>query len=182
MRTGKSLILSKTQKEILQRISTQRTNTVQMVERSKIILEYNRTWSKTKTLQSLNSTWDKVNRWVNRWQNQENERADLEQAYLRKQVGRKAYATEIEKLLHDEQRPGAPSTFTESQKQQIIALATQKPEDAGIPITHWSHEILAQTAIEKGIVLSISSTHIGTFLKCSNIATTPKQLLGASEY
>lgn len=174
MRTGKPLVLSKTQREILQRIATQRTETADTVERSKILLEYKRTGSKTKTVERLSSTWDKVNRWVNRWQNQENERADMEQAYVRKQLGRKAYTTEIEKLLRDEQRPGAPPTFTESQKQQIIALATQKPEDAGVPITHWSYTELARTAIEKGVVESISRMQIGRFLKYSNATATPK--------
>jgi len=75
------------------------------------------------------------------------------------------YCRELEAILADAERPGAPATFTEAQKQQIIAMAARKPEDEGIPVTHWSHEILAQTVVDKGIVKTISPAQIGRFLK-----------------
>jgi putative transposase len=92
------------------------------------------------------------------------------------------YRREIETILADAERPGAPATFTEEQKRQMIAVATRKPEDEGVPVTHWSHELLAQTVIDKGIVKTISPAHIGRFLKECGITTAPKSVLGASQH
>jgi putative transposase len=75
------------------------------------------------------------------------------------------YSQELEALLADAKRPGAPATFTEEQKRQILAVAARKPEDEGVPVTHWSHDLLAQRVIDKGIVKTISPAHIGRFLK-----------------
>lgn len=85
-------------------------------------------------------------------------------------------------MLEDADRPGAPATFTESQKQQIIAMATRKPEDEGVPVTHWSHDLLARTVVDKGIVTSISPAQIGRFLKGSHAAASSEPILGTSQY
>ena len=89
----------------------------------------------------------------------------MDQLYQANDLTRDGYQAELEELLQDDYRCGAPVKFTESEKQQLIALATQKPEDAGVPVTHWSYSLLAQTAVDKGIVKSISRVQIGRFLK-----------------
>lgn len=165
MRTAKKVIIPKEEKQILRSIANKRNKNADVVERSRIILQYKETGSKKKTAESLGSTWDKVNRWVNRWNAKEPERLDMEQMYQVNELTKDGYQAELEKLLQDDYRCGAPVKFTESEKQQIIALATQKPEDAGVPITHWSYSILAQTAIDKGIVQTVSRVQIGRFLK-----------------
>ena len=165
MRTAKKVTIPKEEKNLLGRLATKRSKNADVVERSKIILQYKETGSKTKTAESLGSTWDKVNRWVNRWNEKEPERLEMDQLYQANELTRDGYQAELEKLLEDDYRCGAPVKFTESEKQQIIALATQKPEDAGVPITHWSYSILAQTAIDKGIVQTVSRVQIGRFLK-----------------
>ena len=71
----------------------------------------------------------------------------------------------MERLLADAERPASPATFTEEQKRQIIAMATRKPEEEGVPVTHWSHDLLAKTVVDKGIVQTISPAQIGRFLK-----------------
>jgi transposase len=70
-----------------------------------------------------------------------------------------------EDRLQDAPRPGAPDKFTPEQVCQIIALACEKPEDHGRPVTHWTHWELAEVAIEKDIVDSISASHLGALLK-----------------
>jgi len=165
MRTAKQVIIPKEEKKILRSIANKRNKNADVVERSRIILQYKETGSKKKTAESLGSTWDKVNRWVNRWNAKESERLDMERMYRVNELTKDGYQAELEKLLQDDYRCGAPVKFTESEKQQIIALATQKPEDAGVPITHWSYSILAQTAIDKGIVKTVSRVQIGRFLK-----------------
>jgi len=70
-----------------------------------------------------------------------------------------------EDRLQDAPRPGAPDKFTPEQLCQIIAIACEKPEDHGRPMTHWTHRELAEVVIEKGIVDSISASHLGVLLK-----------------
>jgi putative transposase len=76
-------------------------------------------------------------------------------------------------LLEDRERPGAPATFTPEQLCQIIALACEKrPEECGRPVTHWTARELADEAVKRCIVPSISPRHVGRFLKKSTSART----------
>jgi putative transposase len=73
----------------------------------------------------------------------------------------------VEEVLADEPRPGTPPTFTPEQVVRIVALACEDPrEESGRPITHWSTAELADEAIERGIVQSISARKLrwGRFL------------------
>ncbi len=71
----------------------------------------------------------------------------------------------IEKILSDRPRPGAPGTFTAEQVTLMIALACEDPELSGRPITHWTLAELADEAIRRGIVPSISPSQIGRYLR-----------------
>ncbi len=75
---------------------------------------------------------------------------------------------QIKAILSDNYRSGSPRQITLAQREQIVALATEKPEDHNIPMTVWTHEMLAFVAKAEGIVESISSRHIGTILKKKN--------------
>jgi putative transposase len=70
-----------------------------------------------------------------------------------------------EARLQDAPRPGAPDKFSAEQLCGIIAIACEAPADHGCPITHWTHRELAQVVVEKGIVDSISVSHLGELLK-----------------
>ena len=82
----------------------------------------------------------------------------------------------IVERLQDLPRPGAPDTFTPEQLCQIVALACEKPEQYGRPITHWTNKELAAEAIKQGIVESISAGYVGQLLKKRH-PTTPQSLL-----
>jgi len=49
----------------------------------------------------------------------------------------------IEDRLQDGPRPGAPSRITADQRCQIEALACEKPEKAGRPISQWTAREIA---------------------------------------
>ena len=71
----------------------------------------------------------------------------------------------VEEVLADEPRPGTPPTFTPEQVVRIVALACEDPrEESGRPITHWSTPELADEAVKRGIVESISARSVGRFL------------------
>lgn len=67
--------------------------------------------------------------------------------------------------LADGPRSGVKPTFTPEQICAIVALACLPPEEAGVPITHWSQSELARQAVGRGIVSGISHSSVGRFLK-----------------
>jgi len=67
--------------------------------------------------------------------------------------------------LADAPRSGAPATITAEQTCAVVALACERPEDGGVPISHWSAGDLAREAVRRGIVTSISPRSVGRFLK-----------------
>lgn len=83
----------------------------------------------------------------------------------------------LSQRLQDAPRPGAPATFGPEQWCQIIALACESPEDSGRPISHWTPRELADEAIQRGIVESISERHVGRFLKSGRSQTASQSLL-----
>ena len=83
----------------------------------------------------------------------------------------------IEVLLTDAQRPGAPATFTFEQFMQIMALACEKPEAAGRPMSTWTPRELADEAVKRGIVERISPRTVERFLKGERFAAPSQALL-----
>jgi putative transposase len=70
-------------------------------------------------------------------------------------------------VLEDAERCGAPPTFTPEQMCQVMAVAVERPQDCGRPVSHWTPRELADEVIKRGIVPTISPRHVGRFLKKS---------------
>jgi transposase-like protein len=66
--------------------------------------------------------------------------------------------------LADAPRSGRPDTFTAEQTCALIALACEKPEDHGRPITHWTARELKDQAVQEAILPSISVRHVNRLL------------------
>jgi transposase len=71
----------------------------------------------------------------------------------------------IEDRLQDAPRPGAPCKITADQRCQIEALACEKPEKSGRPISHWTAREIADELLNRKIVASISGRHAARLLK-----------------
>ena len=69
----------------------------------------------------------------------------------------------IERLA-DAPRPGGPTTFSLEQILQLFAMACEKPENYGRPISHWTSRELADEVSKQGIVKSISPRHVGRLM------------------
>ena len=67
--------------------------------------------------------------------------------------------------LQDAERPGAPATFSLEQILQLFAIACEKPETYGRPISHWTPRELTQEVVKQGIVETISPRHVGRLLE-----------------
>ena len=87
----------------------------------------------------------------------------------------------IEDILSDEYRSGTPATFTPEQIVQIVALSCEKPQDSERPISHWTPRELAEEAVKRKIVKSISTRSAGRFLKGDGITATSSRVLAQRE-
>lgn len=83
----------------------------------------------------------------------------------------------IESTLADAPRPGIEPIFTAEQICQIIALACETPPEY---LSHWTRKTLAEEAIKRKIVETISPTTIGRFLKSGAAKTASVALLAES--
>ena len=71
----------------------------------------------------------------------------------------------VDDRLQDLPRSGAPARISADQVCQITALACEKPELSGRPITHWTAREVADEIIKRGIVDDISPRHAARLLK-----------------
>ncbi len=79
--------------------------------------------------------------------------------------------------LDDAPRAGAPPTFTAAQVVQIIALACEPPPDSDRPVTAWTPRELADEAMTRGIVATISPRSVERFLGSGRTPTASQPVL-----
>lgn len=161
---GKSVCISVSgrQRSILERWQKNKAGTsAQLIERCSIILLSADGVSNTEQGRILGIDRQRARRWRTRWS--ENE-ARLAAAELEGASDRDL-SNLLRELLADEQRSGAPPTFTAEQLTQIIAVACEPPVESGRPVTHWTPKELAAEVIQRGIVETISPRHVDRVLK-----------------
>ncbi len=107
------------------------------------------------------TTPERVRRWRNRWKELATRLEEAENGG----IGDRELLELMVQGLSDRPRPGVAPTFTAEQIAQIIAVACEKPEVSGRPISHWSPRELADEVTKRGIVESISPRHVGRLLK-----------------
>ena len=71
----------------------------------------------------------------------------------------------VAQRLSDAPKSGAPATFSAEQICAIIAIACEQPSNSDRPITHWPQQEVADEAMRRGIVDSISQRSVGRFFK-----------------
>jgi putative transposase len=83
----------------------------------------------------------------------------------------------VRAVLTDSPRCGTPPTFTAEQVVGIVALACEPPAASQRPISQWTPRELADEAIARGLVDTISPRTVGRFLKSSPITAASQPLL-----
>lgn len=141
----KKIHLSGAERTTLESLVRRHTEKQAVVMRAKIVLMADEGMQHQEIAEELGTTNNTISVWVARW---------LDLADKLPQA-----------RLQDAPRPGAPDKFSAEQLCRIIAIACEAPADHGRPITHWTHRELAQVVVEKGIVDSISVSHLGELLK-----------------
>ena len=75
----------------------------------------------------------------------------------------------VEDCLQDAPRSGPPPTFSPWQIVSIISIACEKPELCGRPVSKWTSREVADEAVKRRIVDSISKSHVGKILRSVNM-------------
>jgi transposase len=153
------VVITERQQSILQQLSSATTVAYRLRQRAKIILlafdqQLNRDIA---SIVSLGT--DQVGAWRRRWQ-QNFERLTLIEGANEPSGLRRS----IEDLLSDEQRSGRPPTFTAEQLTMIFAVACEAVEESGRPVARWTQLEIIDEVITRGIVESISTSHLSTLL------------------
>src|SRR5713101_5089811 len=167
--------VSSLQRDMLQHMVRRTTSAQRLVKRAQIILEACQGTSNTKISQHQQVDYETVRRWRDRWRAAESRLQAIEA------TGKpKLLSQAIEVLLTDEQRPGAPMTFTFEQCMQIMALACETPASADRPVSAWTPHELADEAVKRGIVSTISARTVERFLKGERFTAPPQAVLAHS--
>ena len=162
------IVLTPTQRVVLGQLARRQTGAQPLVRRARIILEAASGANNEQIAKLLGIDRGTVRTWRMRWLEA------LERLKAAEKVGdddddddddERVLGGLVEEVLVDEPRSGKPATFTPEQICRIVALACEDPrEESGRPITHWTTAELADEAIERGIVQSISARSVGRFL------------------
>lgn len=161
------------QRLVLEQIVRRQNSSQQQVRRAKLILSMAEGKNNQQTAQHLGVHRETVQQWRSRWLLEVPRLTAAEVTGVKD----KELLAMIEETLMDEPREGTPVKFTAEQVTQIIALACEPPQSSGRPITHWSAWELADEAIKRGIVESISPRSVERFLKRSRLEAPYQPLL-----
>ncbi len=170
-----SLHVSPSQQDLLQHLVRRTTNPQRLVRRARIILAAGAGISNSQIAKQMQVDYETVRRWRDRWGAAESRLQAIEA------TGKpKLLSQAIEVLLTDEQRPGAPMTFTFEQFMQIMALACETPASSDRPVSAWTPHELADEAVKRGIVSTISARTVERFLKGERFTAPPQAVLAHS--
>jgi len=165
------LILSPEQQDILETIARSREASHSLVQRAQIMLLAHAGDNNKVIGQRLALCEETVGFWRKRWL--------TESLALEKKADQPKQLREaISQLLADKPRPGCPGLFTAEQICQLLAIACETPPEY---LSQWTQPELARTAIERGIVDTISPSSIGRFLKSGGFETPSNQILAQSQ-
>ena len=156
---AKPIRLSETQRNILKQLQVGTHTPQHFKQRANIVLMASQGLSNNEIERQLQISGETITKWRNRYAAKEKELTTVEVENPRK------LRNAIEKTLSDEQRSGKPATFTDEQVACIIAVSCQKPDEMGLPFSHWTPELLKDEVIKMGVVPTISTSQVRVFLK-----------------
>ena len=142
--------LTDAERQELERLVHRHTVGQQIALRSRIVLSAAAGKNNSRIAKEEGVALDTVRLWRQRW-------LDLQPISLTD--------LSVEERLQDLPRPGAPPRITADQVCQITAMACEKPEEAGRPISHWTAREIADEIMQRKIVDHISPRHAARLLK-----------------
>lgn len=156
------VLLTEAERQELEKLIRRHSTAQQIVLRARVVLAAAAGKSNAQIGRDLQVTVDTARLWRQRW-------IDLQPI--------PASDLSAEERLHDLPRPGAPARITADQMCQIEALACEKPEASGRPISQWTGREIADEIMKRGIVAQISPRHAARLLKRAGSQAAPNSLL-----
>ena len=153
------ILITERQQDVLEQVSKSKTYALRFIQRATLILLAFAGWDNQDIAKKVDLNRNAVAVWRRRWAKAWNKLILIECQESRAELQRA-----IEKVLSDAPGRGSPGKFTPEQITLILALACEPPANSGRPITHWTGQELADEAIKRGIVESISPTQIRRYL------------------
>lgn len=149
------------QLEVLEEIAACRTAAVRLVQRARIVLLAFAKQNNEEVGQIVGLNPQQVSVWRKRW------RDDWQRMILVEcNESRSVLKKEIEKRLADRPRKGRTPKFSTEQQAAIVTIACENPdEESERPISQFTVREIADEAVKREIVPSISRTQVWTFLK-----------------
>jgi putative transposase len=154
------VVITERQQEHLQAIVRRTTAPQRLVQRARIILMAFEGWKNEPIAEFLRCERHQVGIWRQRWRD-----AWMSLILVECEEGVEALGETVEELLNDLPRAGWAGKFSAEQVTRILAVACEPPEKSGRPVTHWTARELADEAVKRNIVESISPRQVGRFLK-----------------
>lgn len=148
------MILGPPEKSELERLTRRHSAPQRLVQRARIILLAAQNQTVPVIAATLHLCGNTVRKWIHRYATHNCPTDPAADG---------AGASALARLV-DAPRSGRPDTFTAEQFCSIIALACEKPEEHGRPITHWTAHELKDQAVQEGLVPSISVRHLQRLL------------------
>jgi transposase len=146
--------------EILLELSSSRNAGKAIVLRGNIILSAFQKCDNQTIARAMGFCTKMIGQWRRRWR-------DSFAALLQMQLteSRAAFRRAIIECLSDAPRTGSPGKFTAEQIVGLIAIACEPPENSGRPVTSWTGKELADESHKRGLVDSISPSHVNRILR-----------------
>ncbi len=163
-------ILTSKQSDALNEIVVSRTSRHDHLQRANIVLLSAKGCSDREIARELTINRMTVGQWRRRWLSYAERLSalDAEESGI-------DYKRSILNILSDAPRPGTPCKFTPEQICQIVNVACERPEDLGLPFTHWSLTSLSKEVVKREIVDSISTSQLAVFLKSGRCETAQSE-------
>jgi transposase len=171
---AKAISMTALQKTLLGQEFRKRSTQKQFITRIELLLRAHEGQSNAQIARDLALTLPTVRTWRRRWENNYEQLCEYEEEMKEQGFREHNYLQVLLNLLRDLPRSGTRKQISLEQEQQIVALASEKPEDYGVEMTSWTHEILAKVAIARGIVEKVSSRHVGNILKKASFSRTSR--------
>jgi transposase len=162
---AKAIPMTSLQSTLLQEEGRKRTTQKQFSTRIKLLLKASQGQSNSQIARDLSLSLNTVKSWRRRWQSCYEQLCKYEKEMGEQGLSRHDYLQELLDHLRDLPRSGTRKQISMEEEEQIVALASEDPQDYGVEMSSWTHEMLAKVAIGRGIVEKISSRHVGNILK-----------------
>ena len=160
---GGRVLLSERQRRLLEAWVRRSSAPQRLVRRAQIILLLAAGKTFNEVARALGVLRQTVYKWGKRW------RTPAGQLVEAQERSDQALSNRLAGLLLDAYRLGKPTTFSPEQIVKLIAVACERPQDSGRPITRWSSRELAAEVVKRGIVKTIARSTVSRLLKEAKI-------------